>query len=199
MLGARYSYESDIMSSFWRKEQDYMLQWNEPQRRGSHPTSPRGAATLSIAAFAGARRVALAARARLAARPPADERTDAAADDANSRSPGARRRARRRTPPRSRPSSPPSGASRLRPLEPTPDPILGLSSWAEKREDSRDWRTYGRMPVHPPRAGLGGRAEPDQRVLDEIMRKRCQIRGRGGPGSRLIDHVESKWTVLYAA
>ena len=88
---------------------------------------------------------------------------------------------------------------RLRPLEPTPDPILGLSSWAEKREDSRDWRTYGRMPVHPPRAGLGGRAEPDQRVLDEIMRKRCQIRGRGGPGSRLIDHVESKWTVLYAA
>ena len=198
MLGARYSYESDIMSSFWRKEQDYMLQWNEPKLRRLASNEPDAVRSLSSS-----RSPALAASRSLPAlgsllRPPADERTDAAADDANSRSPGARRRA----PADAAALSPILSTvrtSRLRPLDPTPDPILGLSSWAEKREDSRDWRTYGRMPVHPPRAGLGGYAEPDQRVLDEIMRKRCQIRGRGGPGSRLIDHVESKWTVLYAA
>ena len=186
MLGARYSYESAIMSNFWRKEQDYMLQWNEPRMQRMAAREPG-----SVRSLSSSRSPALAASRSLPAlgsllQPPPD------AED-----------------PRRPPTSDAAAltpilssvrTSRLRPLERTADPILGLASWSERGDDLRDWRTQNRMPLHPPRAGLGGgRAEPDQRVLDAVMRKRCQIRGRGGPGSRLIDGVESKWSVLYSS
>ena len=39
---------------------------------------------------------------------------------------------------------------------------------------------------------------PDDATLDALLLRRCRARGRGGgPSVRLVDKVESKWTVLY--
>ena len=41
-------------------------------------------------------------------------------------------------------------------------------------------------------------ANPDDAMLDALLLRRSRARGRGGGAStRLIDNVESKWTVLY--
>ena len=39
---------------------------------------------------------------------------------------------------------------------------------------------------------------PDDATLDALLLRRSRARGRGGgPSVRLVDKVESKWTVLY--